>query len=169
MLLPLFLGGIIMRIITYTTALDSEKKNILVKEKSINYETDVLRKPERIAKMMCDVFSLHNMAEEYLYMLSFNTKCKLLGVFEISHGDVCASVMGAREIFIRNLLAGATGFVLVHNHPSGDPTPSDIDINSTNRIKAASQIMGVQLLDHIIVGENNQYFSFSESGIISQQ
>jgi len=158
-----------MRITTYTTALDAEKKNILVKEKSINYEADILRKPERIAKMMCDVFSLHNMAEEYLYMISFNIKCKVLGVFQVSHGDVCTSAMGAREIFIRNLLTGATGFVLVHNHPSGDPTPSETDINSTNRIKAASQIMGIDLLDHIIVGENNQYFSFGESGLLSQQ
>ena len=158
-----------MRITTYTTALDEEKKNILVKEKSINYEAEVLRKPERIVKMMCDVFSLHKMAEEYLYMISFNTKCRVLGVFEISHGDACTSSMGAREIFIRNLLAGATGFVLVHNHPSGDPTPSDTDIMSTNKIKAASQLMGVQLLDHIIIGEDKQYFSFGESGLLSQQ
>lgn len=158
-----------MRITTYTTALDDEKRNILVKEKCINYEADILRKPERIVKMMCDVFSLHNMAEEYLYMISFNTKCKVLGVFQISHGNVCTSAMGAREIFIRNLLCGATGFVLIHNHPSGDPTPSDTDIMSTNKIKTASQIMGVELLDHIIIGENNQYFSFGESGLLSQQ
>lgn len=158
-----------MRITTYRAAMDADKKNILVKEKSINYEADVLRQPKHIVKMFCNVFNLHNMAEEYLYMISFNTKCKVLGVFEISHGDVCTSVMGAREIFIRNLLSGATGFVLVHNHPSGDPTPSETDINSTNQIKRASQIMGIDLLDHIIIGENNQYFSFSESGLFSQQ
>ena len=63
-----------MRITTFITAVDSDKKNILVKEKSFNYVTDILTKPECIVKMMREVFSLHNMAEEYLYMLSFNTK-----------------------------------------------------------------------------------------------
>ena len=60
-----------MRITTFITAVDSDKKNILVKEKSFNYVTDILTKPEYIVKMMREVFSLHNMAEEYLYMLSF--------------------------------------------------------------------------------------------------
>lgn len=156
-----------MRITTFITAVDSDKKNILVKEKSFNYVTDILTKPEYIVKMMREVFSLHNMAEEYLYMLSFNTKCKLLGVFQISHGDVCTSMMGTREIFVRNFLLGASSFVLVHNHPSGDSTPSDTDISSTNKIKSASLIMGIKLLDHIIIGDNN-YFSFAESGLMSQ-
>ena len=155
-----------MRITTYTTALDADKKNILVKEKSFNYESETLKKPALIASMMCDVFFLHERAEEYLYMISFNSKCKVLGVFEISHGNVCTSVMGAREIFIRNLLCGATGFVLIHNHPSGDPTPSATDMLSTKQIKEASMIMGIDFLDHIIIGEKDCYYSLEERNLI---
>ena len=76
-------------------------------------------------------------------------------------------MMGTREIFVRNFLLGASSFVLVHNHPSGDSTPSDTDISSTNKIKSASLIMGIKLLDHIIFGDNS-YFSFAESGLMSQ-
>lgn len=155
-----------MRITTYSTALDADKKNILVREKCIHYESDVLKNPALITAMMCDVFSLHNRAEEYLYMLSFNARCKLLGVFEVSHGNVCTSIMGAREIFIRNLLCGATGFVLIHNHPSGDTTPSETDIVSTKQLKEASVLMGIDLLDHLIIGERDYYYSFGENNLI---
>ena len=155
-----------MRITTYTTMLDKDKKNILLKNQSFNYESDALQSPAPIVTMMCDLFSLHERAEEYLYMISFNNKCRVLGAVEISHGNVCTSMMGTREIFIRNLLAGATGFVLVHNHPSGDPTPSDTDIASTKQSKEASRIMGIDLLDHIIIGERNHFFSFSEHNIL---
>lgn len=155
-----------MRITTYTTVLDEDQKNILVKEKSVNYESEVLRKPERIAKMMCDVFSLHQQTEEYLYMIAFNTKCKVLGVFEISHGTVNSSPLGVRELFIRLLLCGGVSFVLVHNHPSGDTTPSDDDLRCTKRLKKAATIMGVDFLDHLVIGEKYNYYSFGEHNLI---
>ena len=155
-----------MRITTYKIALDEDFKNILIKEKSINYESELLKKPSSIVRMMCDVFSLHLMAEEYLYMVCFNAKCKVLGVFEISHGNSSSSIMGIREIFIRNLLCGATGFVLIHNHPSSIPEPSDADILSTKRLKKAADLMGIDLLDHIIIGEQEHYYSMTDHALI---
>ncbi len=155
-----------MRITTYTTALDEGKKNILVKERSINYASEPLNNPFRITEMMCNLFNLDTKAEEYVYMISFNTRSYVLGVFELSHGDVSNSMMNPRELLIRNLLCGATGFVIVHNHPSGNPTPSQTDINVTKKVQAAADLIGIRLLDHIVIGENKSFYSFLEHTLI---
>lgn len=150
-----------MRITKYRTELDRNGLNILVKEVSMNYHyINILNGPEQIYEMFCDVFALDRQAEEYLYMLAFNTNCKLLGVFEISHGTSNKAIINPREIFIRLLLVGANSFVLVHNHPSGDCKPSKEDFGSTNRIKECGKMIGIELLDHIIIGDD--YFSIME-------
>lgn len=152
-----------MRITKYRTELDCSGLNILVKEASMNYNyIKILNTPEKIFQMFCEVYALNRQAEEYLYMLAFNTKCKLLGVFEISHGTGDKAIINPREIFIRLLLVGANSFVLVHNHPSDDCTPSKEDLDCTNRIKECGKMIGIELLDHIIIGDS--YFSFIKNG-----
>lgn len=155
-----------MRITTYKTMIDENRKNILIKDKSTNYPVKSLDSPKFIAQMMCDVFSLDKMAEEYLYMISFDTKCHVTGVFEVSHGTVSSTIVGIRELFVRILLCGGCSFALVHNHPSGDTEFSNEDLLLTQRIFKASLIMDVKLLDHVIIGENGNYFSFAENGIV---
>lgn len=86
-------------------------------------------------------------------------------MFEASHGTVNASFVNPREIFIRLLLVGASAFVVSHNHPSGDYTPSKEDIHITRRLKECADMMGITLLDHIIIGDG--YSSLKESGYIS--
>lgn len=152
-----------MRITTYRTELDENKHNVLVKENSCNYPTCTFNNPQAAAEMLNDVFRLNKQAEEHLYMIALNTKGKLLGVFEISHGAVNYSVCNPREIFIRGLLCGASGIILAHNHPSGDITPSKEDIAIHKRIKEAGQLIGIELLDNIIVGDG--YLSFKANGI----
>ena len=76
-----------------------------------------------------------------------------------------ASLISPRELFIEALNCGAVSIVLLHNHPSGDPTPSESDILLTKRIKDAGDLIGITLLDHIIIG-NNCYISFSEQQMI---
>ena len=78
-----------------------------------------------------DYIRIHENAEEYMHMLCLNTKNRVIGVFEISHGTVNASIVGTREIFQKALLANAVSIILMHNHPSGDPTPSREDIKDT--------------------------------------
>ena len=78
-----------------------------------------------------------------------------------------ASLITPREIFIEALLRQAVAVVAMHNHPSGDPTPSSEDILLTKRIKEAGSIIGVELLDHIIIG-NNCYVSLREKGILEK-
>lgn len=98
-------------------------------------------------------------------MVCLNTKLDMTSVFEISHGNVNSSVVGVREVFQKALLANAVNIILIHNHPSGDCTPSREDIDITKRLKEAGQILGVDVLDHIIVGDN-RYSSLKERGAI---
>ena len=151
-----------MRITTYKTELNADNLNTLVKEKSCNYTgIETLNNPSLIAEMFNVVFRLNRQTEEYLYMLVLTTKGKSLGVFEISHGTVDATICNPREIFIKALLCGASGIVIVHNHPSGDITPSKQDIESYNRLKEAGKLIGINVLDSVIVGED--YYSFAEN------
>lgn len=100
-----------------------------------------------------------------MWLMALNTKGKLIGVFELSHGTVNCSLAGIREIFVKLCLCGATSFVIAHNHPSGDSMASTLDLETTEKIKEAGNLMEIKLLNHIIVGRNN-YFSFQEKGML---
>ena len=89
----------------------------------------------------------------------------LTSVFEISHGTVKMSVVSPREVFQKALLANAVAIVLLHNHPSGDPTPSKQDINVTKRLMEAGDIIGVNVLDHLVIGRPG-YFSLKENELV---
>lgn len=144
-----------MRIITYSTKINRENNlTELVKEKAYNYKTENkhLDCAEKIASMICDLFELHTAAEEYVYLLSLDTKCRILGIFEVGHGTVNACLLHTRKIMIRNLLCGAGTFIVVHNHPSGEVSVSKEDISTTKRLFEAGRLIGIELLDHIIIG-----------------
>lgn len=88
-----------MRITTYATRMNKDNLTVLVKEKAVNYsECESLNSPKKIAKMMCDVFKLHLCAEEYVYLLALNSKCRLLGIFEVAHGTVDGCMLNTREL-----------------------------------------------------------------------
>ncbi|NLL92969.1 MAG: DNA repair protein RadC [Clostridiales bacterium] len=102
---------------------------------------------------------------ENLMMLALNTKSALLGEFNISKGTVNSSIASPREIFVQALRVKAVNIILIHNHPSGDPTPSREDEIVTRRIKDAGDIVGISLIDHIIIGDNS-YISFREKELL---
>ena len=89
----------------------------------------------------------------------------LTSVFELSHGTVKMSVVSPREVFQKALLANAVAIVLLHNHPSGDPTPSKQDINVTKRLMEAGDIIGINVLDHLVIGRPG-YFSLKENELV---
>lgn len=141
--------------------LDSDRRNFLVKENSRNCpEIPHLGNPQIIAYMMNTEYHASVLTEEYMWMIALDNKNKCIGVFNISHGIVNAALITPREIFIRLCLCGATNFVLVHNHPSGDCTPSKEDIHTTEQIRQCGKLMNINLLDHVIVGDG--YYSFKE-------
>lgn len=119
-----------MDITEYTAELNQEHHNMLVRKNSYDYPTDCVSNPEEVAEMLNTLFRLNKKAEEYVYMIAVDTKSKVLGIFEISHGTVNAVMANPREIFIRALLCGASAIILAHNHPSGDMVPSADDMET---------------------------------------
>lgn len=104
---------------------------------------------------------MRHQKQEHMKLLMLNTKTMLIGESDISKGTVNASLVSPRELFIEALEKNAVSIILLHNHPSGDPTPSKEDILITRRIYEAGNLIGIELLDHIIIG-NNCYVSFVE-------
>lgn len=154
-----------MRITQYKTKLTEDKKVKLEKERSKNCPeiNKVVNSPDLVVKVARDFLGMHEDTEEYGYMLCLNTKMCLTSVFQISHGTVNSAMMGAREIFQKALLANAVSIIVMHNHPSGDCTPSIEDIKVTERLVKAGEIVGVQVLDHMIIG-GSSYYSLKASG-----
>jgi DNA repair protein RadC len=89
---------------------------------------------------------------ETLYVLLLNTRRRLIRREEISHGTLDTILVHAREVFRAAIAANAAAIVLVHNHPSGDPTPSEGDIKVTRDLIRAGQLLKIEVLDHIIIG-----------------
>ncbi len=116
--------------------------------------------PELLYEVIEDM-DLHKCATEHIYMFMLDNKNKILCISEVGHGSVNACPAGIREIAQTALLAGATGVVLCHNHPSGDPSPSDFDILATVRISKGLELVGLKLLDHFVVGRENERAIFS--------
>lgn len=155
-----------MRVTKYKTRLTAEKRVTLEKEFSVNRQDvdRIIRSPEDVANLAKNVLRLHEESEEYLYMVCLNVKNVIIGVFELSHGNVNSSIVGVREMFQKALLANAVSIVVMHNHPSGDCTPSREDIEVTKRMVEAGRIIGVEVLDHIVVGD--RYCSLKEKGYV---
>lgn len=153
-----------MEVIKYRTELDENLHNILVEESREYCVSNIMNTPEKLFRLMADTYRLNRQAEEHLYMISLNSKCSILGVFEIAHGQVNSCQYTPREIFIRALLCGAASIVLIHNHPSQDTTPSEADLKAAQNMNDACKMMGLSLTDFIIVGE--KYLSFREEGYL---
>jgi len=126
---------------------------------------------ENISFKRADEFAKYYMEQmrhittECVTLVLLDNKGHLLGEKMISKGTVNASLLSPREVFIHALKAEAACIVLVHNHPSGDATPSKADENITLQIKECSKLMNIPLIDHIIIGDHT-YFSFKELGLI---
>lgn len=156
-----------VRVIKYTTRLTENKRVVLEKEVSINRPdlTGIIRSPEDVHKFARDYIRIHERSEEHLYMICMTVKNRIIGVFELSHGNINSSIFGTREMFQKALLANAASIIVMHNHPSGDPTPSKEDVKATERAVEAGRIIGIEVLDHIIVGDE-RYCSLKERGNI---
>ncbi len=109
------------------------------------------KEPETVAKYYME--ELRHLEQEILLLAMLNSKGRLLKDQVISKGTVRASLISPREIFIEALRNQAVSIILLHNHPSGDPTPSREDIVLTQRVRKAGAIVGIELLDHIIIGD----------------
>ena len=119
--------------------------------------------PNDIGNLLINEMS--NLNQEVLKVILLNTKNIVIGEKDIFKGTLNSSIVHPREIFREAVRRGSASIIVAHNHPSGDPTPSKEDINITLRIKECSNIIGIGLLDHIIIG-NNKFISLKEKGIV---
>lgn len=95
----------------------------------------------------------------------FDAKCKFLGDSVISTGSVSQAFVSPMELFRKALMRSAVMIVILHNHPSGDPAPSEEDIQLTRRVEKGAQLLGLTLADHIVIGDN-RYYSFRENHML---
>jgi len=123
----------------------------------------VIRTPEDAASVVME--EMRYLKKEFFKIILLNVKNYLLSVEQVSVGSLNASVVHPREIFKIPIKKSAAAIILTHNHPSGDPTPSQEDINITRRIFEAGKIIGIDVLDHVIIGDGD-FISLKEKGII---
>ena len=109
--------------------------------------------------------SLRHRNKECVILLMLDTKGRLLKETELSKGTVKSSLLSPREVFVEALDASAVNIILLHNHPSGDPTPSNEDLEITATIAEMGRKLDIPLIDHIIIGDN-RYISFKEQGYL---
>jgi len=118
--------------------------------------------PAQVSKL----FSfLNNEAKEFFFTLHLDDKNRILCLDCVSVGSLNQSIVHCREVFKTALISSATAIILVHNHPSGDPSPSSENISITRRLKEAGEIIGIKVIDHVIVGTDGMV-SFVERGLM---
>ena len=122
-----------------------------------------INEPSTIANLYMD--EMRYLQKEHFRIVLLNTKNQIIVTEEISVGTLNASIVHPRDVFKAAIKRNSNSMILIHNHPSGDPTPSNEDINITNRLIDAGNIIGIKVLDHIIIGDN-RYISFKEKNLI---
>ncbi len=108
---------------------------------------------------------LRYLKKEIVKVVLLNPKLSVIRDITISEGSLNASIVHPREVMIPAIKDSAASFVLMHNHPSGDSTPSQQDIEITHRLSKTGEIVGIKLVDHIIIA-GSEYYSFAEEGMI---
>ena len=119
--------------------------------RELQQEAPVLDTPERIAELLREENRLYDV--EHFQVVLLNTRRKLVRVEEISQGTLDTILVHPREVFKLAIAANASAIVLAHNHPSGDPTPSEADIKVTRDLIRAGQLLKIEVLDHVIIGK----------------
>jgi DNA repair protein RadC len=121
-----------------------------------------------------DIINYFHMAcgdakKESVYLLFLNAKSKIISAVKVCDGTLTHSLVYPREIILQAITKGALSIILVHNHPSGDPTPSEADKIMTKKLVFSMAPIDISFLDHVIIGEGSKgYFSFYEDGLIEQ-
>jgi len=128
-----------------------------------------LKKPEDVIEYVSEYYAsyLRDKEKEFFNIILLDIKNKPIDNIEISKGSVNATVVDPKEVIKSASLKSASSIILTHNHPSGETTPSQDDIELTSRIVSACKVVGVNVLDHIIIGKNfDDFYSFAKEGLI---
>lgn len=135
----------------------------LIRERSKSYKPVHIHTPQEVYDFLKN--TLVSSDKERVISILLDNRNKIIGVDEVSIGTLNSSIVHPREIFKSAILSNATSFILAHNHPSGDPDPSREDLELTKTIQKASEFFGIDLLDHIVIGNGN-FISFKDRGYL---
>ncbi|UHA74360.1 RadC family protein [Paenibacillus sp. 481] len=131
--------------------------------RSQHNEAIVIKRPADAAQLVMESMRLYK--KEHFVCLFLNTKNRVIAQETITIGILDASLVHPREVFRAAIKQGSASIVCVHNHPSGDPTPSSEDVALTRRLVEAGELVGIEVLDHLVIGDN-QYVSLKERGLM---
>ena len=143
----------------------------VVFEDAGTWSEGLIQSPEDVFHYMEGAFADAPMQEAF-YVIALSRKNRPIGRHRVSIGTLTSTLVHPREVFRPLILAGASAFIVCHNHPSGDPSPSSADISITRRLKEAGAIFDMDMTDHIIIGTAEDdasglgYYSFSEHGLL---
>jgi DNA repair protein RadC len=150
-----------------------ETKQYQVAEIELTYKSNV--KPSLRPKITCSKDAYHVLFEnwdkkklelqEQFKVMFMNRANKVLGIYELSTGGMAGTVADPKLIFAAAIKSAACGFILSHNHPSGNLTPSQADIDLTRKLREGGKLLEIQLLDHIIITSEG-YYSFADEGVL---
>jgi DNA repair protein RadC len=137
----------------------------LVREPGVKLaERPQLRVPAEAAPLLAQYIGETD--REVFAVALLTIRHRVLGLHTVSVGCLTSSLVHPREVFKPAILAGAAALLLAHNHPSGDPEPSAEDIALTRRLVSAGQLLGIEVLDHLILGESGRFVSLRERGVL---
>ena len=128
----------------------------LIKESESEYNLDNERvtNPATAVELFNKVLDLDCRMQEVFAMITLDIKNQVTGIFEVTTGGLSSSIAHPREVFQRAILQGAASIIIAHNHPSGVPEPSADDIKITKKLVDAGDIIGIEVLDHVVIGDN---------------
>jgi DNA repair protein RadC len=127
-----------------------------------------LSSPEEVAKLAVELFREHDDEKEHFFVLTLGSQNDLLLVHHVSMGSLSASIVHPREVLGTAIREGAAHLILIHNHPSGDPTPSKEDIHLTRQLQDGARLLGIRVHDHLIIGNGTlKWVSLAQRGLLS--
>ena len=130
-------------------------------DEGVNY---IIRSPEDGAKIASRFIGRDD--REVFFVMCLNTKNNVIAVHRCHVGSLNSAIIHPREVFKSAILNNAASIIVAHHHPSGDITPSMEDINVTKRLVEAGKLLGIEVLDHLVVNNNNNFTSLKERGYI---
>jgi DNA repair protein RadC len=134
----------------------------LVRDGSQKTERKKVSQPAVAAEVLWQF--LEEVDREHFVVILLDTQNQMIGIHTVTVGTLDASLVHPREIFKAAILANSAAILLAHNHPSGDPTPSAEDRSVTRLLVDAGVALGIEVLDHVVLGESPRYYSFREAG-----
>lgn len=135
----------------------------MIKESSILYKNRKVNSPTEAYNLITEF--LKDYDREHLIVCSLDTKNQPTNINVVSIGTLNSSLVHPREVFKPAILSNAASIIIYHNHPSGDPSASSEDVSVTQRIKECGKLLGIDLIDHIIIGDE-RFVSLKEKGVI---